>query len=70
MKAMGIVLMIAGVLALAYGGFSWTTHKKAIDMGPVQVESAQRHAVLLPPLLGVGALAIGGVLMFAGRRAS
>jgi uncharacterized membrane protein YidH (DUF202 family) len=37
MKALGIVLMLAGVLALAYGGFSWTTHMKAIDMGPLQV---------------------------------
>jgi uncharacterized membrane protein YidH (DUF202 family) len=65
MKALGIVLMIAGVLALAYGGFSWTTHKKAIDMGPLQVEREQRHTMFLPPILGVGALVIGGVLVFA-----
>jgi uncharacterized membrane protein YidH (DUF202 family) len=68
MKALGIVLMIAGVLALAYGGFSWTTHKKAIDMGPVQVERTQEHSFLLPPLVGVGALVIGGVLVFAGWK--
>jgi uncharacterized membrane protein YidH (DUF202 family) len=69
MKAMGIVLMIAGVLALAYGGFSWTTHKKAVDMGPIQVERTKEHTVLLPPLLGIGALVVGGVLVFAGRKA-
>ena len=69
MKALGVVLMIAGVLALAYGGFSWTTHKKAVDMGPVQIERTQQHTMLLPPLLGVGALIVGGVLVFAGRRA-
>lgn len=69
MKALGIVLMIAGVLALAYGGFSWTTHKKAVDMGPIQVERTQQHSVFLPPLVGIGALVIGGVLVFAGRRA-
>jgi uncharacterized membrane protein YidH (DUF202 family) len=68
MKALGIVLMIAGVLALAYGGFSWTTHKKAIDMGPVQVERTQQHTLPLPPLLGAGALLVGGVLVFAGRK--
>jgi uncharacterized membrane protein YidH (DUF202 family) len=68
MKVMGIVLMVAGVLALAYGGFTWTTHKKAIDMGPLQVERTQQHTLFLPPLLGVGALAIGGVLVFAGGR--
>ena len=68
MKALGIVLMIAGVLALAYGGFSYTTHKKAIDMGPLQVERTKQHTVLLPPLVGLGALVIGGVLVFAGGR--
>lgn len=68
MRALGVVLMIAGVLALAYGGFSWTTHKKAIDMGPLQVERQKHHTVLLPPMLGVGALLIGGVLVFAGGR--
>lgn len=69
MKALGIVLIIAGVLALAYGGFSWNTHKKAIDMGPLQVERTESHTVFLPPLLGIGALVIGGVLVFAGGRA-
>ena len=70
MKVLGIVLMVAGVLALAYGGFSYTTHKKAVDMGPLQVERTQEHTVFLPPLVGIGALAIGGVLVFAGARSS
>jgi hypothetical protein len=69
MKALGIVLMIAGALSLAYGGFSYTTHKKAVDMGPIQVERTQQHTVFLPPLLGIGALAVGGFLVFAGKRA-
>jgi len=68
MKAFGVVLMIAGILALAYGGFSWTTHKKAIDMGPLQVEREKQHSVLLPPLVGLGALVIGGALVFGGGR--
>ena len=68
MKALGIVLMIAGVLALAYGGISWTTHKKAVDMGPLQVERSKHHTVYLPPLLGVGGLLIGGMLLLAGNK--
>jgi hypothetical protein len=69
MKVLGIVLIVAGLLALAYGGFSYTTHKKAVDMGPLQVERTQEHTVFLPPLVGIGALVMGGVLVFAGRRA-
>ena len=68
MKALGIVLMLAGVLALAYGGFSWTTHKKAIDMGPLQVERTKQHTVLLPPILGVGGLLLGGLFVVLGNR--
>jgi len=68
MKILGIVLMLAGVLALAYGGFTYTTHKKAVDMGPLQVERSKRHSVPVPPLAGIGALAVGAVLFFAGNR--
>jgi len=37
-------------------------------MGPLQVERTQQHTLLLPPLVGIGALAIGRVLVFAGAR--
>ncbi len=68
MKVLGVVLMLAGVLALAYGGFTYTTHKKAVDMGPLQVERSKQHSVPVPPLLGLGALAVGAVLFFTGNR--
>jgi uncharacterized membrane protein YidH (DUF202 family) len=68
MKVLGVVLMVAGVLALAYGGFTYTTHKKAVDMGPLQVERSKHHSVPVPPLAGIGALAVGAVLFFAGNR--
>lgn len=70
MKVLGVILMLAGVVALAYGGFTYTTHKKALDMGPLQVERSKKHDVPIPPIAGVGALAIGAVLFFAGRRAA
>jgi hypothetical protein len=68
MRALGIVLMLAGVVALAYGGFTYTTHKKAIDMGPLQLERKKQHTIPLPPVLGVGGILIGGILVFAGGR--
>ena len=67
MKILGIVLMLAGLLALAYGGFTYTTHKRAVDMGPLQIETSQRHRVLLPPLLGISGIIIGGALLFVAR---
>lgn len=68
MKILGVVLMLAGVLALAYGGFTYKTHKKAVDMGPLQVERTKQHSVPIPPIAGAGAIVVGAVLFFAGGR--
>ena len=67
MKLAGVILMLAGVAALIYGGFSYSTHKKAVNMGPIQVESTHHHHVPLPPILGVAFIA-GGALVFFGAR--
>jgi hypothetical protein len=64
MKIAGIVLIIAGVVALIYGGFSYTTTKKAVDMGPLQVNTKHEHSVPLPPVLGVIAIVGGGSDLF------
>ncbi len=66
MKIFGIILVLAGILALAYGGFTYTTHKRALDLGPLQLEHKRRHTVPLPPLLGVSGMLFGGALLVAG----
>lgn len=68
MKIAGVILMLAGVAALIYGGFTYTTHKKTVDMGPVQVTHTQHHDVPLPPLLGIAFLAGGGLLVYFGAK--
>ncbi|MGB8170170.1 MAG: DUF3185 domain-containing protein [Chthoniobacteraceae bacterium] len=68
----GIFLIIVGVVALAYQGFTYTTHenKKVIDLGPLQVDATveKRKTVPLPPILGVAALAGGVVLLVMNGR--
>jgi hypothetical protein len=68
MKFTGIILIIAGVAALLYGGFTYTTQKKAVDLGPLQVEKTEHHSVPLPPLLGVVAIIGGGALFYFGAK--
>ena len=68
MKAFGILLIMAGIFALAYGGFSFTTHKRAVDMGPLQIETSKRHRVFIPPVLGISAIVVGGALLFVASR--
>ena len=64
----GIVLIVLGVIALAYQGFTYTTRKKVIDIGPVQATTRETHTVPLPPIIG-GLALIGGVsLLVMGFR--
>jgi drug/metabolite transporter (DMT)-like permease len=67
---LGIVLVVLGIFALAYQGFSYTVPKKAVDLGPIHVTKDERHMVSLPPILGALAL-IGGIAVLAiGRRSN
>jgi uncharacterized membrane protein YidH (DUF202 family) len=68
MKVLGIVLVILGVAALVYGGFTYTTTKKAVDMGPIQITRKENHTVSLPPVLGVAAILGGGALLYFGAK--
>jgi hypothetical protein len=67
MKPLGVILIALGVLALVYQGFSYTTQKKVLDMGPIQATKQEHHTVPLPPILGALAL-IGGVVILVSDR--
>ena len=67
MKPLGLILIVLGVLALMYQGFSYTTHKKVLDVGPIQATKEEHHSVPLPPILGALAL-IGGVVILVSDR--
>ena len=70
MKALGIILLVFGVLALAYQGFSYTTQKKVLDVGPIQATKEEHHTVPIPPILGALALIGGVVVLISDRRSS
>src|SRR5262245_22601430 len=66
----GIVLIIVGLVALAYGGFSFTTTEKVAEIGPLKVEREKTRSIALPPVLGAAAIVVGVVLAVAGARRS
>lgn len=68
MRLVGIVLIVIGIIALAYQGISYTTHKKVLDIGPIQATKEEHHTVPLPPIVGVVALIGGVVIIASGRR--
>ena len=58
----GLILIILGVVAIAYQGFTYTTTEKAIDLGPIQVTAEKRHTFPLPPVVGAIAV-VGGIVL-------
>jgi len=69
MKIAAIVLIVAGILGLAYGGFSYTKETHQMKLGPIELSVKERQDVNVPLWAGVGAILIGGALfLFGGRR--
>jgi hypothetical protein len=69
-RLIGIVLLIAGALALAYGGFSYTKDTTAMKLGPVELSVKEKETVNIPVWAGVGAIVAGGLLLLVGGRKS
>ena len=68
MRIAGIILIVLGVIALAYGGISYTREEEILDIGPIEATAERRETIPLPPILGGLALAGGVVLLIAGSR--
>ena len=66
MKLAGILLLVVGIISLAYQGFSYNRTERVADIGPVEINKETTHHVPLPPVLGGLALVGGIVLLIAG----
>lgn len=68
MKIAGILLILVGIAALFYGGFSYTSRKKAMDVGAIQIDKTEKHSVPVSPVLGIVVIAGGAGLIYLGAR--
>ncbi len=62
-KILGIILLAAGILALAYGGFSYTKDTHEAKLGPLQLEYKEKQHVNVPAWAGVAGIIVGGALL-------
>ncbi len=67
MRTLGIVLIVLGIVALIYTGFSFTTKEKVLDVGPLEVNREKENVVSWPPIVG-GILLIGGIVVLVTAR--
>ncbi len=65
---LGIVLIVLGVIGLAYGGISYTREETIVDIGPIEATAEQQERIPLPPVLGGAALVGGIILLVMGRK--
>lgn len=63
-KILGIVLIVAGGLGILYGGFTYTQDTHEARLGPIELTVKDKKTVNIPMWAGVGALAVGAVLLF------
>ena len=68
LPVVGLILIILGIISFAYQGINYTTHKKIVDIGPIQASTTEHKTIPLPPILGGLALVGGVVLLMAGRK--
>jgi hypothetical protein len=64
----GIILIVLGLVALAYKGITYTTQEEVAKIGPLEAKVEKEKTIPLPPLLGGLALASGVVLVVLGTR--
>lgn len=69
MKTVGIILIVLGIIALAYQGISYTSRNEVADVGGLSVTTTEHRSIPLPPILGGLALAVGIILVIAGASA-
>jgi hypothetical protein len=67
-KLVGLILVVGGALALAFGGFSYTKDSSAVKIGPVELSVKQKETVNIPLWAGVAAVVAGGLLLVFGKK--
>lgn len=67
LTTIGLILIVAGVIGLAYGGITYTKKDKVIDAGPVEVQVDNDKRIPIPPVAGGASLVAGVALMIFGR---
>src|SRR5262249_5230753 len=68
MRVFGVVLVVLGLLALVYGGISYTQREKGIDLGPIQAPTTEKRQIPISPIAGGLAVLAGAVMNMAGGR--
>ena len=68
LKGVAILLLVAGALALVYGGFTYTKKTHKAELGPLSFSIKDKETVNVPVWAGIAAVVAGGVLLFVNTK--
>jgi LPXTG-motif cell wall-anchored protein len=68
MRMVAVILIVAGVMGLAYGGFTYTRETHQAKIGPVDISVKDTQTVNIPIWAGIGAIVVGGLLLTVRRK--
>ena len=67
-RTLGIILIVFGLIGLVWGGVTYTTREKVVDIGPIHASRDKTHSIPLPPVAGAIALIGGVALLVTGKN--
>jgi TRAP-type C4-dicarboxylate transport system permease small subunit len=67
-RLVAIALVLAGVLGLVYGSFSYTKDTTVVKLGPLEISAKEKQTVNIPMWAGIGAIVVGGLLLVVGNK--
>ncbi len=67
-RILGVLLIVAGVAGLLYGGFSYTKETHQAKLGPLQFSVKEKETVAIPVWISVAAIAAGTILLLVNRK--
>jgi uncharacterized membrane protein HdeD (DUF308 family) len=68
MAILGVVLVVFGVVALAYGGFTYTKRETVLDVGPIHATADREKTFPISPIAGVIGIVAGAALLYTSRK--
>ncbi len=67
-KSVGFVLIVLGIIMMAYTGFNYVTTEKVVDLGPIEINKDKNHFVGWSPIVGIVLLAAGVVVLLRNKK--
>jgi hypothetical protein len=68
MKVLGGILVVLGIIAILYGGISWTRRDTVVDAGPIKITADKKESIPISPIAG-GLMLVAGVALLLKRGA-